>query len=255
MRRWTDPASRNTGHWVGRACHRVDTMIPQSNSISEPWRKPDNSQLAPMRIFKIRTLIGLLVFANLIAMTPATVMAGNSPRAVVEDFHTVLLNVMKQAEALQVRGRYEFLLPRVQQAFDLPLMMRVAAGSSWRKSTPAQQSAMVSAFTRMSTGTYASRFKGYSGQQFQTVGERKGPRGTILVETRILSPGDNPVTLTYVTRARNQDWRIVDVLLTGGISELAVRRSEYRRVLQTQGANGLVTNLNRASERLLSGGS
>jgi phospholipid transport system substrate-binding protein len=198
-------------------------------------------------------LIGFVVGGWLLVNSPS-LHAANSPRAVVEDFHTVLLQIMKQAEALRVQGRYDQLLPRIQQAFDLPLMIRVAAGAPWRQATPQQQTALISAFTRMSAGTYASRFTGFSGQQFVTVGERPGPRGTKLVETQIVSPGGDPVTLTYVTRANQGDWRIVDVLLTGGISELAVRRSEYRRVLAKRGAAGLIDDLNRAANRLLQGG-
>lgn len=200
-------------------------------------------------------IVAGLMLASLVATLPNEAVAGGSSRAVVETFHSVLLDVMKRAKMLPVTGRYDILLPHIQKAFDLRLMMRVAVGKSWRQSTPAQQSAMVRAFTRMSTGTYASRFDGYSGQQFQTVGERNGPRGTVLVETHILSPRDSPVTLTYVTRVKNSDWRIVDVLLAGGISELAVRRSEYRHVLTKQGVNGLILTLNRAAERLLRNGS
>ena len=203
------------------------------------------------QVGSIRCLLAAIALVAVWGGAPGAAIAASGPRVVVEAFHADLISVMKQAKALKTRGRFDFLLPRIQKAFDLPLMMRLAAGSNWRHANAADRAGMIAAFTRMSAGIYASRFDGYSGQKFVTVGERKGPRGTMLVETQIRSPGDKPVTLTYVTRANKGEWRIVDVLLGGGISELAVRRSEYHRVLATRGAAGLIGELDRASARLL----
>ena len=57
--------------------------------------------------------------------------------------------------------------------------------------------------------------------------------------------------ITYVTHKIKGEWRIIDVLLDAGISELAVRRSEYRRVLKTGGVDGLIETLNRKADQLL----
>lgn len=197
--------------------------------------------------------LGLAVAVTLAALAglrPAQASAEN-PRAVVESFHSVLLDVMKKSAELNVRGRFDRLLPAIQQAFNLPLMVKVASGNGWKSATEPERAEMVAAFTRMSAGTYASRFNGYSGQQFKTVGERSGPRDMILVETEIASPDGSSVTLTYLTRKAADGWRIVDVLLDGGISELAVRRSEYRRVVKTSGAEGLTSLLNQTAKKLL----
>ena len=48
-------------------------------------------------------------------------------------------------------------------------------------------------------------------------------------------------------------WRIVDVLLDGSISELAMRRSEYRRVLKKNGVDGLIQTLNSKAAQLVNG--
>ena len=58
--------------------------------------------------------------------------------------------------------------------------------------------------------------------------------------------------LIYVTRLFKGQWRIIDVLVDSGISELAVRRSEYRKVLRTKGIDGLVNTLNAKADQLLS---
>lgn len=194
--------------------------------------------------------VGLVAVLGLMAGVPSTAAAGATPRAVVEEFHGALIGVMRDAEKLKFAGRYQVLAPAMQSNFYLPLMIRVATGTSWRRATPEQKSALVDAFTRMSVSTYASRFNGYGGETFETVREREGPQKTILVETRLNVVDDDPVTLTYVTKKVGEEWRIVDVLLTGGISELAVRHSEYRKILRDSGIAGLVDRLNKKSAAL-----
>ncbi len=187
----------------------------------------------------------------MVLLAPSAGWAQSSPSDNVTAFHESLLGVMKEAKTLGVKGRFEKLASPLKQNFHFRLMIQVAAGSYWRKSGPAQIDRLVDAFTRLSISTYASRFDGYSGQSFETEGEKPGPQKTILVKTRIIDPGSDPVDLTYVTRKIKGEWRIIDVLLDTGISELAVRRSEYRRVLKTGGIDGLIDTLNRKADQLL----
>ena len=187
----------------------------------------------------------------MVVIAPSAGWAPPSPSDIVTAFHQSLLGVMKEAKTLGVKGRFEKLASPLKQNFHFRLMTQVAAGSYWRKSGPAQIDRLVDAFTRLSISTYASRFDGYSGQSFETESEKPGPQKTILVKTRIIDPGFDPVDLTYVTHKIKGEWRIIDVLLDAGISELAVRRSEYRRVLKTGGVDGLIETLNRKADQLL----
>ena len=187
----------------------------------------------------------------MVVIAPSAGRAQPSSSDIVTAFHQSLLGVMKEAKTLGVKGRFEKLASPLKQNFHFRLMTQVAAGSYWRKSGPAQIDRLVDAFTRLSISTYASRFDGYSSQSFETESEKPGPQKTILVKTRIIDPGFDPVDLTYVTHKIKGEWRIIDVLLDANISELAVRRSEYRRVLKTGGVDGLIETLNRKADQLL----
>jgi phospholipid transport system substrate-binding protein len=193
----------------------------------------------------------LLLITLMAVVRPAT--AGVSPQATVEAFHDALIEVMKQAESLSVKERYAKLEPAVTSAFNFPVMIRIIAGSRWKKNSAEDQAALTKAFERVSVGTYAFRFKGYSGQKFETLGIEPGPKGTTMVKTHIASPDDTPTKLHYIMRQFDKDWRIIDVLLDGGISELAVRASEYRSLLRSGGAEGLAAALNKKADQLVSG--
>lgn len=186
---------------------------------------------------------------------PAIVLASpaSEARKLVDDFHVTLLDVMKRAETLGVAGRYQTLKPEVGARFDINLMAALTTGSHWRKAIPDDRRRLSEAFHRFSAATYASRFSGFSGQTFKTIDVQDGPRKTQLVRTQILRPNDSPVALTYVTRAVGSTWRIVDVLIADGISELAVRRSEYRSTLSSEGVKGLTQLLDSKSNTLLAG--
>ena len=196
------------------------------------------------------TLKVLLLLAGVLTALPAAAQE-DPARTVIQRFQQSLLAVMKEAKSLGVTGRYQRLQPRIEEAFHLPLMIRVATGSFWRKADKAQQSRLVTAFKRLSISTYANRFDGYSGQVFEIVDQRPGPQKTVLVKTRIVSPGDSPARLTYVVKEFKGQWRIVDILLDNDISELAVRRSEYSRLLKKNGVDALIATLNDKADGLV----
>ncbi len=190
----------------------------------------------------------LLVAPGLMALaTPA--LAQTAPADVVERFHTALLEVMRNAHNLGPRGRYDRLTPVMSQAFDLAAMTRIAAGSNWTTLPPDQQTALSDAFTRWSIATYASRFDGYSGETFTTLGTQTLPNGDALVRTRLNRTDGDPVVLSYLLRGNPP--RIVDVYLTGTISELASRRSEFSALIREGGVPRVMQELETRTARLL----
>ena len=198
-------------------------------------------------------ITALLITAGNIVTQPATAYASpaNDARKLVEDFHVTLLDVMKRAKTLGIAGRYEKLKPEVGERFNITLMAALTTGKHWRGATPDERKRLADAFHRYSAATYASRFSKFTGESFETLGVRKGPRGTQLVRTQIRRPNNSPVAFTYVTRAVGAAWRIIDVLVDKGISELAVKRSEYRSTLNTGGIRKLVQLLDKESDKLL----
>ncbi|HLC09423.1 MAG TPA: ABC transporter substrate-binding protein, partial [Methyloceanibacter sp.] len=167
----------------------------------------------------------------------------------VSSLSDALLDTMRQAKELGIKGRYDKLAPVLAKTYDLPLMTRIAVGQSWDALTQEQRQAIVSAFTRMTTATYASRFDGFSGEQFlilQTLDQKNGDK---IVKTHIIQSNGKPVALSYLVRKTGNDWRIIDVYLNGTISELANRRAEFGAVLKSSGAEGLVGSLNKQGDK------
>lgn len=162
---------------------------------------------------------------------------------VIERLHETLIDVMKNAQTLGFEGRRERLAPVLTAAFDFDFMAEKSAGRYWKDFTPEQRQRWADTFARLTVATYAGRFNGYSNQTFQGLGVETGDFDTVLVRTRLLQPADENVQLNYRMRQTSTSWKIVDIYLNGTVSELALRRAEYGTVLQRDGFDKLVQDL------------
>ena len=158
------------------------------------------------------------------ALPLGTAHAQGTPTAVVEGFHATLLELMRNARALGMQGRERRLRPVMEAAFNLPAMTRISVGPPWSQLPAGEQQALTRAFSDWSIATFANRFDGYAGESFQLTGENTLQNGDRLVRTQLVRPRDEPVALNYLMRDFGGAWRVVDVYLSGTVSELASRR-------------------------------
>ncbi len=183
-----------------------------------------------------------VIGACLGALASLSAGAGESPTAAVERLHGVLIEAMRDAEALGFEGRRAAIEPVITSVFDLHYVARLLVRSRWSELDAAQRERMRSAFSALTVATYAQRFDGYSGQRFVTTGEREVRGGRRLVSTELRSPDEPTVRLDYLLQERGASWRIVNVI-ADGVSELALKRTEYASVIDGDGFDALVVKL------------
>ena len=179
----------------------------------------------------------------LVAVQPA--LAAGDAKSTIESFDNSLLDVMKNAQKLGYEGRVQKFDPVISKVYDIPLMTRISVGPQWSSLTPDQQAKVTDAFKKLSIATYASRFDGYGGESFQITGESPANGGDEIIDTKLVRPNDEPVELNYRLRKSGDDWKIIDVYLSGTISQLANYRSEFSSTLRSGGADALVDLINK----------
>jgi len=201
-----------------------------------------------------RRVVGILIAVLLIIpfSTLRIEAAESSPAVVVSGFQALLIDTMKAASSTTVRERYEMLRPGVEKSFHLALMTQIATGHHWKSATKNERIEVARAFLRMSVSTLATLFDGYDGEQFKYRTVKDGPSKTSLVITDLIKSDNSKINITYVTRKFRAGWRIIDIVVDGGISELKVRQSEYNQVLKQHGIPGLVNLLNDKADELMS---
>jgi phospholipid transport system substrate-binding protein len=202
--------------------------------------------------------VGRLIFAGFLALA-ALALPGRGESAMpapatIEGFYGTLLTVMKEGRQVPFDQRYARLQPAIARAFNLALMTRIAVGPGWVQYTADQQQRLEAAFARYTIATYTNRFDDYSGERFEVDPDPvANPNGTI-VKTRLIPASGRPISLDYLMRqGAGGQWQVIDVYLSGTISELATRRAEFASVLSREGPDGLVRLLDQRSAALRTG--
>ena len=193
--------------------------------------------------FSAAAALGLSAGAAAAAVDPAA--------ARIQAFYDNLVSTMKQGPELGVQGRFDKIAPALHDTYDMPTMTKIACGGEWSKIPPDKQQALIAAFERMSAAIYADRFTKYSGQKFVVDPTPVPHNADLVVKTQLVPSGDDPVELDYLMRGSGNDWHVVDVFLSGSISELATRRSEFSAVLQSDGPDALIAKLKQRGDLIL----
>jgi phospholipid transport system substrate-binding protein len=161
--------------------------------------------------------------------------------AVIRRFYDALLSVMKDAKRLTFDQRYQRLSPVISQVYNLALMCRLAVGPEWVRLQPAQQQSVTDAFARYTISIYANRFDDFNGERFEVDPNPTTNANGVIVPSSLTKSDGEKVVLNYLMRQGSDGaWQVIDVYLSGTISELATRRSEFAGVLQSGGADALV---------------
>ncbi len=189
-----------------------------------------------------RRFLGLSLAAAAVLISPAA-RAEQAAVDVVRQYQAALLATMKQGEQIGYDGRFKALHPPVTKAFDLGFIAQRAAGPAWANFTEPQRKRYVEAFSRYSVAQHAARFKKFGGEKFEELGADEVGRGYVRVRTQIVTGGGERIALDYLLDKRGGAWRIVDVFAKGTISEVATRRADFAPVIQSQGADGLIREL------------
>ena len=188
----------------------------------------------------------LLAIVSLSCAAHATTEEATAP---IRQFYDVLLSNMQNSSTLGPKGRYDRLEPVIQRDFDLTYMTRVAVGPPWLSLSDSERQQVTTAFGRYIAATYASRFDGYSGERLEVIGEQKIKRGT-MVQSRIVKSDGEPVAINYMVHDNAVGYQVRDVYVTGTISELATKCSEFATIMRTNGIDGLIASLNKKADDL-----
>lgn len=167
-----------------------------------------------------------------------------SARQVVENFQAGLIAVMKKAKALEYSGRYEQLKSIVRESHNLEGITRIVlGGKQWKAFDIDQKQQLLDIFSRLAIATYAYNFNDYSGESFQFVVEQEAKRGKRLVRTVLTVPKGEDVRFDCVLKQKDGHWLIINIV-ANGVSDLALKRSEYSSILKQQGLDGLLEKMN-----------
>ena len=83
---------------------------------------------------------------------------------------------------------------------------------------------------------------------FKYSNEKKIGNNYILIKTYLIINNDDRIEINYLLLKKEEKWRIFDVLLSGSVSEIATKKSEFRKYLKNNDINELIIALRKISK-------
>ncbi len=111
--------------------------------------------------------------------------------------------------------------------------------------TPAQREQLLPVFREYTVASYVANFNSYGGEQFRILPGLRAVGSEQVVATEIITQDGKTRRIDYVMINSGSGWRVVDVLLDGTISQVAVQRSDFHALLASGGASALINGLKR----------
>lgn len=197
-------------------------------------------------------LLARLAIAAIFALCALPAKAGPAGDLIAK-LNESFIAAMQQGPELGYEGRHALLEPVVGEAFDFALMARVTAGRFWKEFSDDQKALLVDRFRAYSLAAYAARFKAFSGESFEILGEEPKPQNTILVQNQIRLPEGEPIRIDYLVQDQGGLFKIIDIFVRSSISEVAVRRSDFTETLEREGFDALIVRLELAVDDFAAG--
>jgi phospholipid transport system substrate-binding protein len=189
----------------------------------------------------------MIVVVLLAGLGVARADGPQSPAGFVDSLVSDALVVIKD-ESLSDQDRQARFEALLQHGFDMPRIARYVLGRYWTAASDDQRQAFAQLFERWVVQTYASRLKGYSGQQVKITGARDEGQGAVVTTEIVSATGAPPLKLDWRVGRTDGAYKILDIDVEG-VSMALTERDEIAAVIQRNG--GTIASLNRVfAERL-----
>jgi len=177
-----------------------------------------------------------------------TPIATDTPEATVASLHRGLVAASQAHPGNDVDARFKALEPLVEQTHDLAYIAEFALRKQWPTLSDADKKRFIAAFEKLSVMTYATRFKNVTEGTFKS-GPATIESGRAHVLTSIPRQGQPDVSLDYMLEQKSASWRIINII-ADGVSDLALKRAEYQRILGSGSLDDLIKELEAQTARL-----
>ncbi|MGL4686149.1 MAG: ABC transporter substrate-binding protein [Commensalibacter sp.] len=158
------------------------------------------------------------------------------------------LNHIQQPNSGTSEQRAALLLPVLQKSYDIPTVLANTVGYRYNSFSDTEKQQLAQVFERFTVSRYLSNFTPDASAKFEILPDVKpAPVGTDqIVSTKIGAANDfaSATEVNYLVRNTPQGWKIVDVLLNGHISQVALQHVDFSASLANGGIQKLTDMLN-----------
>ena len=191
-----------------------------------------------------RRLVALAA-AGMVASVAARADEAADIRQPISDLYKGLEAGMRAGRSTPFGKRFDALAAVIDRVYDLETVLSVSVGLRWQSMPEATRRQLADVFRRFTIASYVANFDSFDGEKFEIQPTPRPSGKDQIVDSRIIPGSGDPVRMNYIMRRSEAGWRIVDVLLDGTISRVAVQRSDFRALLAKGDAEALIASLQR----------
>ena len=198
-------------------------------------------------------MLKAISIAAMLAAVPTIAASQPSDPAAsrIDAYNQAVIGVMKDGPKLGMKGRTTRFQTIVGDYYSSAMVAQIVVGAKWATLSQADRNAATAALAKHSAVSLASNFDRFGNEKFTVVPQSKERGVDRLVSSSIAPASGSPTTLIYRMRQSGGQWRIIDVI-SSGVSQLSLQRSDLAQAVATGGIAGLVAKLDAIDTRMLS---
>ena len=196
----------------------------------------------------MRSSISSFFFSNfkklitICLLLPLTFYDANSENLKTEtviELQSILKKISRKDNSLF----FQSTLKAIKSLYDAEKMIQMILGDYWDIISEEEKEELTQVFEQYITSNYLKMFRNIENQNFKYINEKKiGKNYRLVKPSMVIDKGEN-VEINYLLKKTDNKWRIFDVLLAGSVSEIATKKSEFSKHLETGGVEGLIKAL------------
>jgi phospholipid transport system substrate-binding protein len=165
--------------------------------------------------------------------------AEDGPKQVVENTANAVLAVLNKKE-MPLEEKRTKVEEIVYQHVDFETLSRLVLARNWKRFDEQQWADFKKEFKRHLSVTYGNNISDYKNETVAILGDREEARGDSTVHTKIVrSSGGQDILVDYRLRKRDNEWKIIDVIVEG-VSMVANFRSQFQSIMSSGGPDRLL---------------
>jgi phospholipid transport system substrate-binding protein len=181
------------------------------------------------------------IFGLAVACAPAVARA-NSPEETVRTTADEALAILAN-KSLNNQQKTDQLAKLMDGVSDFETTSKLVLAQGWKSFSDPQRKEFQQLLRDYLIARYRSRIDEYAGQTVQVLSGREEARGDYTVNTKVQTPGKQPIAVAYRMRKDPQgDWRVIDII-GEDISVVSNLRSQFQSLLSQGGPDKLIQTL------------
>jgi phospholipid transport system substrate-binding protein len=180
------------------------------------------------------------IFYLFVATAAPAGIPADRVRATTEQVLAILQDPQLKSESKK-KERSEQLKRAIYPRFDFAEMAKRSLGAQWQQRRAEERQQFVELFTDVLEGAYVDTIESYSGEKI-VVGKEAEDKNFAEVNTKIITPKGEEVSVDYKLHQAGGDWKIYDVVVEN-ISLVSNYRSQFNRVIAQSSYDELVRRM------------